>query len=63
MNSLNHILEQEGSRNYRLTLTTWYEDDLSGESRHELYTTKKITVKIKIIEKVYNKKRLQIILS
>ncbi|WP_148401699.1 hypothetical protein [Clostridium sp. Marseille-P299] len=32
---------------YTLTLTTWYEDDLSGESKHELYATKKIKVKAK----------------
>lgn len=33
--------------NYTLTLTTWYEDDLLGESKHELYATKKIRVKAK----------------
>lgn len=33
--------------NYTLTLKTWYEDDLSGELRHELYASKKIIVKPK----------------
>ena len=38
--------------NYTLTLTSWYEDDCSGEFRHELYTTKKITVKAKNKRKI-----------
>ena len=44
--------------NYTLKLTTWYEDDLSENSRHELYSTEKITVKAKNNRKEMHEKKI-----